>query len=118
MPKGKKSEKTDQTPASSDNEADLTLADIAKTLKTLTETITSVKTTLDQQIAKQDIEAKTNETNHEELKKELKDIEEKLTAATRRADESDTVNKAQAEQIERLERQVSWKTKNAPITSL
>ena len=101
MPKGKK--KADQTPASSDSEADLTLADIAKTLKTLTETITSVKNTLDQQIAKQDIEAKTNETNHKELKKELKDIKEELTAVTRRADESDTINKAQAEQIECLE---------------
>ena len=106
MPKGKK-EKADQTPSSSDSEADLTLADIAQTLKTLTETITSVKNTLDQQIAKQDIKAKTNETNHGELKKELKDIKEELTAVTRRADESDTVNKAQVEQIERLETKIS-----------
>ena len=106
MPKGKK-EKADPTQASSDSEAILTLADIAKNLKALTETITSVKNTLDQQIAKQDIEAKTNETNHEELKKELKDIKEELTAVTRRADESDTVNKLQAEQIERLEMKIS-----------
>ena len=83
MPKGKKAE---PTPASSDSETELTLADIAETLKTLTRTITSVKKTLDQQVDKQVVEAKNNENNHEELKKELKDIKEELTAVTRRAD--------------------------------
>ena len=104
MPKGKKAE---PTPASSDSEAELTLADIAETLKTLTRTITSVKQTLDQQVDKQVVESKTNENNHEELKRELKDIKEELTAVTKRADESDTVNKVQAIRIEQLENKIS-----------
>ena len=76
------------------DEVEPTLADIAKALTSLTSTVILVKKTLNDQIAKHEQEVDTNQQNHKDLKKELKDIiKGDLTVTMHKLQRSEAVNK-------------------------